>query len=515
MRIPRGTALRTAVAKGDRTACEFRTAHEMTLWPLTVREARYISGAGALSTLGISGDTRARAAIRLRLKTAGGVSLASLPIERLVFYIKASGDLASRIYEQVLANGIGVVLRSVAMPSSQQLRPASCIRDVGFSDNEALLPPTRHGFQGYRLLQEYFVLPERFQFFALTNLAAALRECKGDEAEIFILLDRSHNALENQLDAAQFRLGCTPIVNLFPRDIDRMHVNVRETELHVVPDRNRPQDFEIYSLSGVKGVAGAGDAAIPVRPFYAVSHYAAAAGDEIYYTLQRRPRVYSARQMQTGARTSYIGSECFLSLTGNPALRSRISQLDAQALCTNRDLPIQIALGSGRSDFLLEGSVAAESVRCMTSLTYPRASPAFGDTAWKLISHLSLNYLSLLDAGADEGAGMLRDMLMLYADPGNAAVNRQIEGVRAISYEPVVRRLPLPGPISHGRGLRITLSVEETAFEGSGALLLASVLERFFASYISINSFTQTRVVSLTRGEVKEWPARLGTRPLM
>jgi type VI secretion system protein ImpG len=246
-----------------------------------------------------------------------------------------------------------------------------------------------------------------------------------------------------------------------------------------------------------------------------VGHQVASVGDEIYYTLQRRPRVYSARQTQTGTRTSYIGSECFLSFTGNPALRSRISHLDAQALCTNRDLPIQIGLGGGRTDFLLEGGVAAESVRCMTTLTYPRASPAFGDTAWKLISHLSLNYLSLLDSGPEEGASLLRDMLTLYADPGNAAVNRQIEGVRTISYEPVVRRLPIPGPISHGRGLRISIGVEETAFEGSGALLLASVLERFFASYISINSFTQTRVVSLTRGEVKEWPARLGTRPLM
>ncbi len=514
-RVARGTALRTAVGKGERTACEFRTAHEITLWPLTVREARYISGAGALSTLGISGETRARAAIRLRLKTSGGVPLESLPIERLVFYIKAGGDLASRIYEQVLANGIGVVVRGAATPSNQQLRPGSCIRDVGFSDSEALLPATRHGFQGYRLLQEYFLLPERFLFFALADLGTALRACKGDEAEIFILLDRGQNALENQLDAAQFRLGCTPIVNLFPRDMDRMHVNARETELHVIPDRNRPQDLEIYSLNGVTGVAGAGEATIPVRPFYAVGHQVTSLGDEIYYTLQRRPRVYSAKQMQTGTRTSYIGSECFLSLSGNPALRSRISQLDAQALCTNRDLPIQIGLGGGRTDFLLEGGVSAESVRCLTTLTYPRASPAFGDTAWKLISHLSLNYLSLLDSGPEEGASLLRDMLLLYADPGNAAVNRQIEGVRTISYEAVVRRLPIPGPISHGRGLRISIGVEETAFEGSGALLLASVLERFFASYISINSFTQTRVVSLTRGEVKEWPARLGTRPLM
>jgi len=309
---------------------------------------------------------------------------------------------------QVLANGIGVVVRAAAMPSNQQLRPATCIRDVGFSDSEALLPATRHGSKAIDCCRNIFCCPNGFCFLQLADLGTALRACKGDEAEIFILLDRGQNALENQLDATQFRLGCTPIVNLFPRDTDRMHVNARDTELHVIPDRNRPQDFEIYSLTAVTGVAGAGEATIPVRPFYAVGHQVASVDNEIYYTLQRRPRVYSAKQMQTGTRTSYIGSECFLSFTGNPALRSRISQLDAQALCTNRDLPIQIGLGGGRTDFLLEGGVAAESVRCMTTLTYPRASPAFGDTAWKLISHLSLNYLSLLDSGPEEGASLLR-----------------------------------------------------------------------------------------------------------
>src|SRR5258708_21132082 len=213
-RVARGTALRTAVGKGERTACEFRTAHEITLWPLTVREARYISAAGALSTLGTGGETRARAAIRLRLKTSGGVSLESLPIERLVFYIKAGGDLASRIYEQVLANGIGVVVRAAALPSNQQLRPATCIRDVALTDSEALLPATRHGFQAYRSLQEHFLLPHPFLLFPLPDLATALRACKGDEAETSILLHHAPYPLSIQLHTPQFPLAPSPIVNL-------------------------------------------------------------------------------------------------------------------------------------------------------------------------------------------------------------------------------------------------------------------------------------------------------------
>ena len=514
LRLARGTALRPPLGKGGRTACEFRTAHDVTLWPLEVSEARYISGAGALSTLAVSGATGARAAIRLKLKTQGGIGFDKLPIERLVFFIKAGGDLGAKIYEQVTANTLGLALRPAGRAAVQHC-PASAIREVGFADAEAMLPTGRSGFGGYRLLREYFALPERCMFFALADLSAALAAIKGEEIELFILLDRAQAGLENQLDASQFRLGCTPIINLFPRGIDRLHINPRETEYHLVPDRNRPQDFEIFALESVSGISSGANVSVPVHPVYSVGHRSGNRGTGLFYTVQRRPRVYSSHQARTGTRTSYMGNEWFLSLTGNTDLLPQIHQLDARALCTNRDLPIQLALGSGRSDFLVEGAAAVESVRCLSNPTYPRPAPAFGDTAWKLISHLSLNYLSLLDSDPVTGASLLRDMLQLYADPGNPAITRQIEGVRGIAHEAVVRRLPIPGPITYGRGLRISLSMEEAAFEGTGMLLLGSVLERFFAAYVTINSFTQTRLVSLTRGEVKEWPPRLGRRQLI
>jgi type VI secretion system protein ImpG len=515
LRIARGAVLRPSLAKGERTACEFRTAQEVTLWPLVVADARYISGAGALAALGISSDVAARAAIRLRLKALGGIGINALPIDRLVFFIRAAPVLAARLHEQILTNGVALALRSASGKSALQWRGANCIKDVGFADAEALLPPTRRSFAGYRLLQEYFALPERYLFFALTELAAALRACKGEECELFILLDRPQNSLENQLAAEQFLLGCTPIINLFPRAADRIHVNAFDTESHLIVDRNRPQDFEIFSVERIVGVGASGEASIPVRPFYAVDHRSSAADTEIYYTLQRRPRVQSSRQQQLGNRSSYVGSECYVSLTGGAAALETIVQLDVQALCTNRDLAIQIGSGGARSELQVEGGAPIEAVRCVVGPTYPRPSSAFGDTSWKLISHLSLNYLSLLDDSSSDGAGLLRDMLSLYADAGNPAMVRQIEGVRSIAYEQVVRRLPVPGPISHGRGLRISLRMDEAAFEGTGILLLAAVLERFFAAYVSINSFTQTRVVSLTRGEVKEWPPRLGSRALM
>jgi len=253
-----------------------------------------------------------------------------------------------------------------------------------------------------------------------------------------------------------------------------------------------------------------------ILPFYSVEHRTDPLAPALYYTLQRRPRMLSARQQQTGARAGYVGTECFVSIVDGrqQRLADPVRQIDAQALCTNRDLPIQLAFGQGRADFLIEGGAPVESVRCIAGPSYPRTSPAFGDTAWRLISHLSLNYLSLLDQAPQSGAQMLRDLLALYPDPNDSAAARQIEGVRSVGYQPVVRRMPIAGPISYGRGLEIGITLDDGAFEGSGIITLGSVLERFFARYVSINSFTQTRIQSLTRGEVKAWPVRIGRRQI-
>lgn len=515
--IRRGTTLRTPLGKGDRTVCEFRTAHPVTLWPLSVIEARYLSGSGALSAQGFIPDSRVRTAIRLRLKAAPGVQLRSMPLDSLTFFIKATSDIASRIHEQVTADCIGFYARSVHMGASVNFRPATSVRHVGLEDEEALLPVTPRGFQGYRLLQEYFAFPERYLFFELRDLRSIIATCTGDELDIYLAMSRTQPALENALDPSHFRLGCTPAVNLFPRATDRVHVSAADTELHLVPDRNRPMDFEIYGIEKLKAIGAGGESVADVLPFYSANYRTDRNAPAAYYTVQRRPRMLSTRQQQSGARAGYVGSECFISLVDSAQrhFTGDIRQVEAVALCTNRDLPIQLAVGQGRTDFLVEGGAPVEAVRCIAGPSYPRPSPAFGDTAWKLISHLSLNYLSLVDSEPAAGAAMLRGMLALYGDPNDAAVSRQIEGVRAISYKPVVRRLPRVGPMSYGRGLEITLTLDDAAFEGAGIVPLASVLERFLARYVSINSFTQTRLVSSLRGEIKTWPVRLGRRQLI
>ena len=513
--IPRGTGLRAPLRKGDRTACEYRTAHEVTLWPLELVEARYLVGSSVLSSQGITQSQAVRGAIRLRLRATPGVELKSVRAGRLTFFINAPSIVAASLLEQVATDCVGFHARCVRSGSVVHARGANSVRSLGLDDADALLP-AQAGFQGYRLLQEYFALPERLLFFALQDLEEIFARAEDDEVDIYLGLARTQPTLENALAAEHLRLGCTPAINLFTRSLDRIHVTATETQWHVVPDRNRPMDFEVFRIGQVQAIGANGRRIADVRPFYSEHHLANAGADRIFYTMQRSPRVISAQQRELGTRSAYVGSECFISIV-DPAQRQYtgdIHQLDIQALCTNRDLPVLFPARQGTTDFHVEGGGPIQAIRCIVGPTAPRPSPAFGDTSWKLISHLSLNYLSLAERAPQAGAQMLADLLALYADPENPAHARQVEGVRNVSYRPVVRRVPVKGPMSYGRGLEITLTLDDAAFEGVGIVALASVLEEFFARYVSLNSFTQTRLRSVTRGEIKTWPVRLGRRPL-
>ena len=151
-------------------------------------------------------------------------------------------------------------------------------------------------------------------------------------------------------------------------------------------------------------------------------------------------------------------------------------------------------------------------VRCVAGPTAPKASWVHGETAWRLINHLSLNYLSITDRDETQGAEALRELLRLYTDSNDRAMHRQIDSVRSVRSRPVTRRMPVPGPIVFGRGLEITLTCDESGFEGTGAFLIGAVLEEFFSKYVTLNSFTQTVLRTTQRGEIKRWRARSGRR---
>jgi len=514
--LPRGTILRGQIAKGEQTACEFQTAHPVTLWPFDITEATLGGAPSDLPINRLPVDRPVKGAIRLRFHTAGDIPLDRLAVPSLTFHLGGTDDVASRLYELVIGRVCGVVVCSTDRPTKwfKYLRP-SAVRCVGFGEDEALLPYASRGFEGYRLLHEYFAFPQRFLFFAIHELREALRVGGAHSFDIVLLLDRSAPDLERVVDSKQFRLYCTPAVNLFERRSDRIAVSPDVFEHHIVVDRARPLDFEVYSIKQVLGHSPNEREPQTFRPFYG-----SITSDDRnygrYYSMRREPRLLSDKARRHGPRTGYIGSEVFLSLVdqSEAPYRGDLRQLTVVAQCTNRDLPLLIPTG-GRTDFTLVASAPVESVSILRGPTRPVPSLAEHEITWRLISHLGLNYLSLSDLDKQQGAVSLRRLLELYAALADPSTRTQIEGVQGMALRPVTRRAPRPGPLVFARGVEIQVTLDETAFGGNFAFLFGRVLDSFFARHVAINTFTETVLTSLQRGELARWAPRPGERPVI
>ena len=519
----------TATGDGD-TTCEFRTAHPVTLWPVEVSSVSYFSFAPDLPLNALPVGQSIKGGLRLRLKTTAGLKFSNTAIDHLCVYLTGHEETANQLYELCLASGLGVMV----LPGKGAIRrhewlPASSIRPVGFADAEALLPVTLRSFQGYRLLHEYFSFPQRYRFVDLAGLAGAMTRADSDEIELVIPFGKGEPTLERVVDASNVALFCTPAVNVFEKRADRIQVTDGSFEYHVVPDRTRPLDFEVYGVTEVEGHGSGSEGAQVFLPLYTAYSSDRAGQRSAYFTTRREPRLISAGEQRRGSRSSYIGTEVFLGLVdaAHAPFSGDLRQLSVRTWCTNRDLVLHMPRGLGKSDLFLDMAAPVTSIRVVSGPSRPYAALADGSVSWRAISHLSLNYLSLVNSTPHDGATALREILGLYAPSTNATAQKHIDGIRSVSVDRVVRRLPQATrsttanrpaphePLAFGRGLQISLEVDDLAFEGASAYLLGSVLDQYFSRYASINAVTETVLRSPSRGEITRWAPHWGARPTL
>lgn len=509
--IPRHSSLRSQLTEQDQTRCSFRTAQEVTLWPVELQRLEHTAHVSDLRDVDLlekRTHRKVQGALRLRLVTVDGAQFNELALEQLPLFVHSP-----QLLELIVAGTVGMVVRKPES-SQQSLVTRDAISTPGFADSDSMLPCGSRSFQGYRLLQEYFALPRRFSFVELQGLGEGVARCEGGELEVVLLLDRYDPVIQESIVPTQLALYCTPAVNLFKKSADRIHLSDRTADYHVVADRGRPLDYEVHSVQRVMGHGSA--TAREFLPLYSSTAARPADSESAFYTISRRPT-----QGADPNHSGYQGGEVYLSTVDghDGAFNSDVKQLAVETLCSNRALPLHLAIHRGRAtdlsgevtDFLLDTGAPVDSVRCLVGPTPPRPSRAWGNTAWQLISHLSLNHLSFTDD--IEGAVALKEMLRLYSHQADPTTQHQIDGVRAITTSAVVRRLPQAKGLAFARGRRVQLTCDERAFQGASVVMFAAVLERLFARAASINSFTETALHTEQRGEVMLWPARLGVRP--
>ena len=542
--IRRGSYLDATYRELDRQiACRFRLSSDITLWPFEVVGAEYYPTAGALQALGLPVGSNVLAGLRLSLthrmaprredeitdlqaQKNPAVWFAGCRVRELPIHFLGSEGDAVALYEQIFAHRAGMYFRYLDQFENPVVvsAPQVQVAQLGVGDEDGLLGADQRVFRGFDLLREYFLFPRKFLGFTLTGLETVMRKLTAKSIDIVFTFDEINHRLPAAVRPEMFSLYTAPAVNLFEKTTDRVAVRANQHEYHIVPDRSRYLDFEPHRIVDVFAHYPGGQDKVPVPPLYAASLDVAASEPDLAYTVRRLPRRRTVEEKKYGKSSDYTGTDMFISLLEPAGVddHTSVAELSVRTLCSNRHLTEHLPVGEGGADFRLLEDVTL-GVMCVAGPTLPRepivsqhwsrTETAYtGTVAWRLINMLSLNQLGLVERGAGKDGQSLREILGMFGDLADSATERKIRGVRSVDSVPAVRRVHRSGGSAIARGVEITVTLDEKAFEGSGAFLLGAILDRFFAEYAALNHFTQTVIRTVERGEIMRWPARIGMR---
>jgi type VI secretion system protein ImpG len=496
-RIPPETPLFAQGAGG--LTCRFRTCYDTLLWPVTVTQA-------AIEPCQYHGIGEGLAVLRIRLQGRRDLLKKSDFLPSLRFFLHGPRALTGTLYEMLFANLIDVRLadKSCATPVSIH---GSSLKPVGFALDEGVLPYPPDALPGFRLLQEYFNFPRKFLFFDIDNLskrpcASAKQAADSDYLDVFFVL-KDVPRPEPEVGPDNFRLGCTPIVNLFQKSSEPIRLDHYQLEYRLVADVRREPTTEIHSIISVTGSANPLDKSQVYEPFYSFRHSWTGTDPQAFWLARR---VAADRQDLRGTDL-YLS---FVDLAFNPATAADRTVF-AHTLCTNRWLA---SLLSDHVVLNIENAVPVMRIYCLGKPTTPRYPPLGGPALWRLISSLSLNFASL--ASETGGLETLCEMLRLYSLGESAAIEQEIDGIREMRVRKVVRHFGGEAWRGFRRGSEITFVFDPAKYSGGGALLLANVLHRFLGVYSSVNTFTE---VAARRtgfdGEWMRWKPIAGSREML
>ena len=499
--VPAGQPVITEAVDGE--PLTYRTGYPVELWPISLTHA-------SLSGLPFVAPPNARAAaavavLRLTLQTTTEVTLTQLGLDRIRVHLHGEPRTAQILYELIMAGTMSIALADNAADTTPVILGPDAVRPVGFSKEELLLPSPDAAEPGYALIREFFGFPEKFLFFDLIGIDAKTLLNAGRSLDVFFYLDRHNPQLEHAVGLGDFRLFCTPIVNLFPAQADPIRLDPGRYEHRIVPDARRESTLEVYSVDRVAISDRAGDEQL-YRPYFSFGQRQDKREPvNRFWQAVRRPSPYGGG-----------GDDVFLITTDADGQATsdgdHVASINITA--TNRDAPLRLPFGGGRPRLSFPGAADVGHGEALVAATRPLRARRGRGALWRVISHLSLNHLSTDQAGG--GLDVLKEMLSLYDAADSAASRSLINRLTAVTSQPAVARAPTNGRIAFASGVEIGLEFDDARLSGSGAFLLGAVLETAFASFAAINAFSRTNL--RLKGEAKlwqTWPARPGTRRLI
>ena len=472
----------------DGTACRFRTCYDVELAPIEIADAKL--------DLPMATDAQLRIHVRLTAK----LPLKQLKLRRLRVYLADEIVRATTLYLWLRRYARHVELRQPGAERGVRLS-AETIRPGGFAENEAILPYPAHSFMGYRLLQEYFTCPSKFLFIEFTGLERLAQLELTDGFEIVVPFSRRpEDSLRVERDS--LRLFSTPIVNLFKHTADGIRVDHTRTQHRVRPSTpgSPPEHYEIYSVDHVIGLIQGEAERREYPPLHAFHHAHGDGNGEIFC----QTRLYEAVVGEgTDTYISFVSAD-------QQHVVPPTETISIDLTASNRNLASRLKTG----DVSVPTSSSPEFARFrnITPISRSLRPPLGRGLHWRLISHLSLNRLSLTSVEALRGILELYNYQALYDRQAARENILRLEGLVALEARPA-ERLIHGAPI---RGMSVHLDMNEDSFAGEGDMyLFASVLNEFIALYASINAFTELRVRGTKFGEIYQWKPRLGQQTIL
>lgn len=494
-RVDRHTLLRSRPVRG--VPCTFRTAYHVDLAPIAIESVRYQHVIQAPTGTQLPKGANSVLSVSLRLLSPQA-QWDALDLPKLRVYLDGEASQVSALRDALLGQVLGAQVQTHEYRPWQALPKAALPQVVGFADDESLIDAEPRGQAAYRHLTEYFAFPDKYNFLDLPLPAQAVAGASRTITLHYVMGDiRSDSdvaALLETVTDKTLRLFCTPVVNLFAQRADPIRWTRREQSAPVLPDARRAFGYEVYAIDKVYRVRQdkQGEHIDEFLPFYSLQH------DELVTQGEEGRRYWSLHCNEEVAQHS-PGYEYELSIVDidfDPA-EPQAETLSIEVRATNRNLPNLLAAGSVGGDLFAPGGTIANEISLLRKPTPSMRFERNKGVLWRLISHLSLNHLSLADSGIDA----IKEMLRLYDLPRSPTNRTLLEGLIGVEYHPATAYLPGKPFPSFVRGTDIHLKVDESCFVGSGLQLFAQVMERFFALYAHINSFTQLTLVSARTGE--------------
>lgn len=483
--LPRNLPLYCATSFEQRT-CRWRTAYPVTLWPIEVAEASWENPAKYAfmgPTSRVFSDVRSVLRLRLHSNTE---PFHNLKPAFLRFFLSGEPRVTGALYELLTTQLHGVVsFDPKKVPGRNDTPERGTVEPVGFGEDEIVLPTSAHGLRGYALLQEYFALPEKFLFVDIKGFNTFWVE---NDLEVLICF-RTSPRRKISVTPDTFKLGCTPIINLFEKISEPIYVEGDTYEYLLNPDARWERTTEIHSIQSMK--SSIRDDGTRLEPLYGLGHRS----DEGVTYFDVRRRVARGTDMPgTDVWVSFVDAHLSRKLPETDIIRARIT-------CTNRDLAQ--AVDEGERLHIEEGPHAV--VRLITRPTKQLSPPTQGETLWKLVSHLALSHIGLPDGpGAVEA---LQEQLRLYAFTTEEPIEPQLQAIEEMSRETVALRADDDSWRGFVRVQRLTVTINEDRFQGISPILLGHVLHTYFGLHASVNVFTQLALVSRQRDGIwKLWP---------